>query len=114
MKEVYLYAVCCGVGLGYLEGLGGDVEGGELVSVEGEGDGYAACACADVEYAAGGGGAQEYLADELLGLGAWNEGVRGDVVSAPAEGGVAEDLLYGLVFEESGDDLAELLLVLWG
>lgn len=38
----------------------------------------------------------------------------GDVVSAPAEGGVAEDLLYGLVFEESGYDLAELLLVLWG
>ena len=114
MKEVYLYAVCCGVGLGYLEGLGGDVEGGELVSVEGEGDGYAACACADVEDVAGGGGAAEKLADELLGLGAWNESVGGDVVSAPAEGGVAEDLLYGLVFEESGDDLVELLLVLWG
>lgn len=99
MKEVYLYAVCCGVGLGYLEGLGGDVEGGELVSVEGEGDGYAACACADVEYAAGGGGAQEYLADELFGLGAGDEGVWRDLVCVSAEGGMAEDLLYGLVFE---------------
>ena len=57
MKEVCLCAVCCGGGLGYLGGLGGDVEGGELVSVEGEGDGDAACACADVEDVAGGGGA---------------------------------------------------------
>lgn len=57
LNEVYVCMVCGGVGAGCGDGLGGDVDGGEVVVVVGEGDGDAACACADVEDVAGGGGA---------------------------------------------------------
>ena len=102
------YVVGLGIGLGDLQGFGGEVEGGDvgLREVDGQGDcdGSGAGAYVGDAYGLVVREALEDGFDEVLGLGARDEDGGSDLKSETVELLLAGDVLDGFVLEAAGDE----------